>query len=59
MFPERARRLREPTGGADLQAESDRSPSKMEDKEKADLWRNAGTKVGGEEGGSMQGSVFI
>lgn len=48
----------EPTGGADLQAEADRSPSKMEDKENTDLWRKADTKVGG-EGGSMQGSVFI
>lgn len=59
MFPERARRLREPTGGADFQAAPNRSPSEMEDKEKADLWRKAGTKVGGEEGGAMQGSVFI
>lgn len=41
----------ETTGGADLQAAPNRSPSKMEDKEKADLWRRAGTKVGVEGGG--------
>lgn len=63
MFPERARRSRGLTGGADLQAEPNRSPSKIEDKKKADLWRKAGRKVGGDEGVGgpmpMQGSVFI
>lgn len=42
--------MRESTGGEDLQAAPNRSPSKVEDKEKADLWRKAGTKVGGKGG---------
>lgn len=52
--------MRGPAGGADLQAALNRSPSGTDDKKKADLWRKAGTKVGGEgEEGAMQGSVFI
>lgn len=47
------------TGGADLQAEPNRSPSKIEDKKKADLWRKAGRKVGGDEGWGVDADAGV
>lgn len=51
--------MRESTGGEDLQAALNRSPSKVEDKEKADLWRKAGTKVGGKRGEGVDAGVRL